>query len=141
MAIDRFSGPHRFLSNFYPCHIRYEGIVYPSTEHAFQAAKTMNDLERRVISKMKSSSEAKRAGRRVSLRSDWDRVRLGIMEELNRQKYAYSDMKKLLLSTGDEELIEGNTWNDTFWGVCNGKGKNHLGRILMRIREDLKAEP
>jgi predicted NAD-dependent protein-ADP-ribosyltransferase YbiA (DUF1768 family) len=82
---------------------------------------------------------AKRYGKIVVMRPDWNDVRLAIMEDLVRQKFLTSSMERLLLSTGDAELIEGNYWGDTFWGVCRGVGENHLGKILMKIREELKA--
>jgi N-glycosidase YbiA len=78
-------------------------------------------------------------GKRVALRSDWEVVKVGIMEQCLRSKFAGSELRSLLLSTGDAELVEGNTWNDRFWGVCRGKGQNHLGKLLMRIRSELRA--
>jgi len=60
------------------------------------------------------------------------------MTDLVRQKFSNPQLAKQLLDTKDFELIEGNTWGDTFWGVCSGKGQNNLGKILMQIRNELK---
>ena len=134
--ITRFSGQYDFLSNFYPCKILYEGIEYPSTEHAYQAQKTLDNNIRKEIASLSTPGESKRAGRNLTIRKDWNEVRVGVMYELNLIKYSQSnDLKQKLLATGKVDLIEGNHWNDTFWGVCKGKGKNMLGKILMSIRQ------
>lgn len=139
MAITSFSGKYEFLSNFYYSPVTYEGITYPTVEHAFQAAKTFDVTERRRISEMKTPGMAKRAGRRVLLREDWEAVKFDIMKTLVTQKFEDEKLKQLLLDTGDEELVEGNTWHDTCWGVCNGVGQNNLGKILMSVRKHYKA--
>lgn len=136
--IDSFHGEYRFLSNFYPCEIEMDGIVYPSSEHAYQAAKTDDVGERRKISKMKSAGEAKRAGKLIKLRRDWRSVSLNIMYNLLVQKFDKNknpDLYTLLKQTGDQKLVEGNTWGDTFWGVCDGVGENWLGKLLMKVRD------
>lgn len=141
MIIDKFDNEFAFLSNFYSSPIVYEGIEYPTVEHAFQAAKTFDFDQRKLIAAADTPGKAKRMGRTVSLRSDWEQVKDGIMEELVRRKFQSSTSLCLQLwSTGDKELIEGNTWNDTYWGVCNGVGRNQLGKTLMKIREELKAK-
>lgn len=143
MRIESFTGPYRFLSNFWmvPGGIFYEGLCYPHIEGAYQAAKTVIQAERLEIQGMRKATEAKAAGRKVTLREDWDAVKLQIMESILRRKFEQgSELTTLLLATGDAELIEGNHWNDTFWGVCRGKGENHLGKLLMKIREELKCE-
>ena len=138
--IERFAFDHDFLSNFYPCAVRFEGVEYPSVEHAFQAAKTPHAAERRAIRECSSPSQAKRVGKRVELRDDWESVKVSIMESLVREKFsAHADLRTKLLETGERPLVEGNTWNDTFWGMCRGHGKNHLGKILMRVREELRS--
>jgi len=136
--INAFNGKYFFLSNFFPCHINYEGIIYPSTEHAFQAAKTLDIGKRRTISVLKTAREAKAYGRKIPLRTDWEGSKVHIIYKLCHLKFIQSELKQQLLSTGKEQLIEGNTWGDAFWGVCNGKGKNYLGKILMHIRGRLK---
>lgn len=134
-----FSGPYgRFLSNFYPCTITFDGDTYPSVEHAYQASKTFSRAERGPIRRAKLASTAKRLGKEVTLRPDWEQVRIGIMEAFLRQKFADPRLARLLAGTEDHELIEGNEWGDTFWGVCKGVGENHLGKLLMKIREEIR---
>lgn len=139
MAITKFKGENRFLSNFEPVWVEFEGKEYPSTEHAYQAAKTLVEEEREKIRLKDTAAKAKRAGKTVTMRPDWDKVKLQVMEELIRQKFQRDDLAEKLLATGDQELVEGNTWGDTFWGVCKGKGENNLGQILMKVRNDLKV--
>ena len=134
--IDSFDGKYRFLSNFYNSKVVYEGVEYLSIEAAFQAAKTTDIMERLAFTKY-DPSQAKKEGRRIKLRSDWERIKLGVMEDLVRQKFNQPSFKEKLIATGDEELVEGNWWNDTFWGVCNGEGQNNLGKILMKIRTEI----
>ncbi|RIK69394.1 MAG: DUF1768 domain-containing protein [Planctomycetota bacterium] len=139
-AIESFRGEYRFLSNFYPAEVVFEGITFPTCEHAYQAAKTLDSGERRSIAALATPSEAKRAGRELSLRADWDRVKLLVMEECVRDKFTRNPaLRDRLLATGKARLIEGNVWGDTFWGVCDGRGENHLGCILMKVRAELSA--
>lgn len=133
-----FRGNYAFLSNFAKVPVLYQGKVYPTVEHAFQAAKTLDEKERELIRSCKTPTEAKRIGRKVHLRSDWEGIKLSVMEELIRIKFQNPEFKEKLLKTGNTELVEDNTWNDTFWGVCNGIGKNYLGKILMKIREEIR---
>ncbi len=132
-----FKEEHEFLSNFWPSPVRFEGQLYPTVEHAFQAAKTSDPDGRRRIREARDPGKAKRLGRGVRLRKDWESAKLGIMEGLLRAKFADAALRELLLATGEARLVEGNTWGDVFWGVCRGQGKNHLGRLLMRVREEL----
>jgi len=138
--IDSFSGEYRFLSNFYPSTIYIDGICYPTVEHAFQAAKTRDEFERRRIAIARTPAKAKSLGRKVRLRKDWESVKVAVMKRCVELKVeSHADLVELLLATGTAKLIEGNTWNDTFWGVCGGRGKNQLGKILMRVRTKLAA--
>ena len=140
MKIDSFREEYFFLSNFYEAPVTYGGRTYLCNEAAFQAQKCMTEEEKEPFTAMRPS-DSKRAGRRVKLRPDWEQVKVGIMEEIVRAKFTQNDdLKAKLLATGDAALEEGNTWNDTFWGVHlkNGKGQNHLGKILMKVREELK---
>ena len=137
--INRFEGVHRFLSNFYGVPIEYEGLSYPSVEHAFVAAKTLNQSERVHISHIGTAREVKAYGRKLKLRPDWEQVKLGIMEDLLRKKFAWPLLRQALIDTGDHELVEGNWWGDKFWGVDlkTNQGQNHLGMLLMKIRSEL----
>jgi N-glycosidase YbiA len=129
-----FRGEHRFLSNFYRCFVPYEGITYPSVEHAYQAAKTLDPVTREQIARCGAPGVAKAMGRTVELRGDWDQIKVNVMEELLRIKFADPMLRGLLVKTGTAELVEGNTWRDTFWGVFAGRGRNELGKALMRVR-------
>jgi hypothetical protein len=135
MAITSFSEENRFLSNFYPCMVKMEGIEYPSVEHAYQAAKTLNVAEREEIALL-TAGQAKRRGSRILPRVGWELMKVRIMEDLVRQKFNDRVLREMLLATGDAELTEGNDWGDKFWGVCDGEGENWLGRILMQIRSE-----
>lgn len=142
--ITSFTGPHRFLSNFWPVRIRYLGLGFPTVEHAYQAAKSNSYSEQHAISQLLTPNEAKRHGRKILFpRRDWLDVRLTVMTELVERKFLQchtdnSDLRIWLRATGDAELIEGNTWGDTFWGQCPiGTGENHLGKILMNVRTRL----
>jgi ribA/ribD-fused uncharacterized protein len=134
MAINSFSGKYHFLSNFYPVKISLDEVVYPTVEHAYQAAKTFSEDQRAAILKSETPGIAKRLGRLVTLRNDWEDVKFLLMKELVTQKFCYPELEDLLKSTYPHELIEGNTWGDTYWGVCNGVGHSHLGNILTEIR-------
>lgn len=140
MTITSFSGEYRFLSNFWLCAVPADdGFSYPSTEHAYQAEKTLDPDQRQKIRLADTSGIAKRLGRSVTKRPDWDDIKLGVMERLLRHKFTlHPSLKEKLLATGDRKLIEGNTWGDTYWGVCKGTGENNLGKLLMKIREELR---
>lgn len=135
-----FNKEYRFLSNFYPATVEYDGLEYSSTEHAYQAAKTEDAGQRRRIRESQKPGDAKRLGKQVKMRTDWEQIKVGVMKDLVRQKFTkHKELKEKLLATGDAHLEETNTWNDTFWGVCKGKGQNHLGKILMEVRDELKC--
>jgi len=137
-VIGQFTGEYRWLSNFWLQPVEYEGTLYPSVEHAYQAAKSFDiETRERFQDIMLKPGEAKRLGRRVNIRSDWEQVKLQVMLELLRKKFSDPGLKAKLLATAGQQLIEGNHWNDTFWGVCNGKGQNQLGRLIMQVRAEL----
>lgn len=139
--INCFDGKYMFLSNFYESPIKDDqGIEYPTVEHYFQAAKTLDENERRMIAAAATPGQAKRMGRAVTLRSDWEAVKSYYMELGLRLKFQNPDLAAKLIATGDEELIEGNTWGDRIWGVYNGEGENRLGKLLMKIRDELKTK-
>lgn len=137
--ITSFRGKYLFLSNFYSCTIVYNGRFYKSAEAAFQAQKTTSEKERQRFTNL-SASEAKKLGQSLRLRQDWDRNKVSIMEEIVKAKFLLNkDLGEQLLATGNAHLQEMNTWGDTFWGTdMNGIGENHLGQILMRVREILQ---
>ena len=140
--INEFRGETRWLSNFEMCQVMYDGVMYPSSEHAFQAAKTLDHMERNKILKAESAGKARKLGQNVTLREDWTpEKRIECMRIILWDKFTRNEwLKNRLIATGDEELIEGNAWGDKFWGVCDGEGENNLGKILMSIRETLKKE-
>ncbi len=143
--IKEFRDEHRFLSNFVPVQVKLQDcdFVFKSVEHAYVAAKTLDNTMRFEISTITTAGEVKRFGKTLALRPDWEQVRLGIMEDLVRQKFAQEPYTTLLLETGTQEIIEGNKWHDNFWGMCScpdceDKGENNLGKILMQIREEIR---
>jgi len=140
-VINDFRGENEFLSNFYPSILMVDDELYPTLEHAFQAAKT-DDLNLKTqIRNAPTAKEAKRLGRSVVLIPDWDQKRLDVMASLVKQKFTeHLDLKIRLLLTGDKELIEGNTWKDRFWGQDqHGVGENNLGKILVTCRTQIRA--
>lgn len=143
MKIATFFGKYRFLSNFYPAEFVWDNIVWPSSEHAYVAAKTLDRDLRLQISKMDGKGQVKRFGKTIDLRPDWEEVKVDIMREIVRVKFSQNpDLKQQLLDTGDAELEEGNTWGDRVWGVCppnSGHGRNELGKILMQLRKEFRT--
>ena len=135
--INSFTSEYRFLSNFWPAKVTLEGLVFDSVEHAYVAAKTTDAEIRKQVQQIKNTGEVKKFGRTIKLRSDWESVKLSIMEDLLRQKFSNSHLKQQLFLTGSHELVEGNWWGDIFWGVCNGVGENNLGKLLMKIRDEI----
>jgi len=140
--ISEFQKEYRFLSNFWPCYILYQDLVYPSAEHAYQSAK-VDDIEiKSAIRDCATPADAKDYfdTHEVKRSVGWTvEKKLRIMEEILVIKFSGKDpwLTRALLDTGDAELIEGNNWNDTFWGVYDNTGENHLGRLLMKVRADL----
>jgi ribA/ribD-fused uncharacterized protein len=126
---------YAFLSNYYPCFVEYDGIKYKSSEAAFQAQKEEN-YEQRKLFKDLNPAEAKARGRKIRLRKDWEQVKDQIMYEIVKAKFEQSDGFIDLLLKIEEPIIEDNTWNDTYWGVCNGVGQNKLGLILERLKKE-----
>ncbi len=139
--ITDFRGEYRFLSNFYPSLLIVDGLPYETLEHAYQAAKTDDLASKEQIRTASSAKEAKQFGRSVVLIDDWDDKRIDVMAALVKQKFTeHLDLKLRLLLTGKAELIEGNTWRDQFWGQTkDGVGENYLGKILMSVRDNIRA--
>lgn len=141
-TIDRFTKQtgYDFLSNFYMSTVSFEGQLYPSVEHAYQASKSTDQSVREIIRKAKTADEAKKLGQGIKVREDWLDIRLNIMKSLIKEKFSNPFLTHRLLATGDSTLVLNNKWNDKFWGVCRGEGENWLGKILMATREELKQE-
>ncbi len=140
--IDRFREEYEFLSNFYPAKLEYEGITYYNSEAAYQAQKCRN-IEDRILFAEMYSNEAKKFGRTIEIREDWDEVKVEIMRAIVNKKFSQNSiLAKRLVETGEKLLIEGNYWHDVFWGVDlkTGEGENYLGKILMELREQYKKE-
>lgn len=144
MIITEFKGRFRFLSNFYPAAFTWRDICWPYSENAYQAAKQLGTGHYYDFSLLKPG-QAKRLGRGLELRDDWDVIKFSIMEEIVYEKFKQnSDLHRMLMATGDLELQEGNTWGDLFWGISppgSGNGANNLGRCLMHVREQLRYVP
>lgn len=134
-----FKGKYRFLSNFWEHPIEYEGVTYATTEHAYQALKFSDPKIRQEIMEAPTPGKAKRLVRTYKYHVDPERFdkRLTIMYDINKIKFSDPTLARMLAEV-DEPIVEGNTWNDTFWGVNieTGEGKNHLGRILERIKKE-----
>jgi ribA/ribD-fused uncharacterized protein len=138
--IAEFQGEYRFLSNFWPAELVYDGITYPTAEHAYQASKSLDAGARRRIAALPTPAEAKTEGRKLMLRDDWETAKFAVMEDVVRLKFTtHPDLRDKLLATGDALLEEGNTWGDRTWGVYQGQGENRLGKILMKVRDELRA--
>lgn len=130
--------PYLFLSNMTPCYITMYGMVFNSVENAYQASKCTLLDEMAQFTKI-SPYEAKKLGRKVVVRHDFDKLKIEIMLTLLRRKFSDDNpqLKKKLMETHGVKLVEHNYWHDVFWGVCNGVGENHLGRLLMTVRNEL----
>jgi ribA/ribD-fused uncharacterized protein len=138
-ATPAFRGERAFLSNFHPAPVTLDGEMYPTVEHAFVASRTTDPALRERIRQAPTPADAKRIGREVGLRRT--ATDLDTMRDLINQKFTSDpDLRRQLLATGDEDLIEHNTWGDRYWGMVGGTGENHLGRILMETRARLKQE-
>lgn len=138
--INDFRGSYRWLSNYQSSPVALDGWIYPTVEHAYQAAKNPSEIYRKRILADPSPRAARLLGQTCVLRRDWDDVKVQVMRGLLQQKFAPgTTLAAQLLATGEQELIEGNTWGDQFWGVCNGEGQNWMGRLLMEQRASLRG--
>lgn len=138
--INSFRDEYYFLSNFYECPVTYNGLTYKNNEAAFQAQKCITMNERFKFINL-NASEAKKLGRRVVLRKDWEDIKIKVMTAIVKAKFEQNeDLKEKLLSTENTYLEEGNTWGDRIWGTVNGVGANNLGKILMNVRKELQLE-
>lgn len=139
-AIDRFIGEYSFLNNFHPSTIYVDGVSYSTVEHAYQCHKTLDESSREIIRNSKDPMTAKKLGKSLVLRDDWDLVKVDLMRKFVRLKFENPLLREMLFSTSDAELVQNNLWNDKFWGVCRGVGENWLGKILMEVRDEICAE-
>lgn len=146
-TISTFKGKYGFLSNFSTLEIpiQHNSISYPTVEHFYQAMKSLSILERMTISNLPHAGGAKKHGRNVHLRSDWEEVKVPVMRFGLLLKFAANhELKIQLLNTWESVLIEGNYWHDNIWGNCmcpkcvNIPGLNILGYLLMETRELFK---
>ena len=144
-CVTEFKNDYTFLSNFYPSYILFEGLVYPTVEHAYVAAKSFDSVFKIMIAELSEyqAGAAKRLGRNIELRPNWEKIKVPIMRELLLKKFKVGLFKEQLLKTDNKILIEGNHWHDNFWGSCvcqkcGDRGQNILGLLLMDTREELK---
>jgi len=138
MEINNLKGS--FLSNFYESSIELDAVVYRNAEAAYQAMKSNDSLVRVKFINLNGAS-AKALGKRIELRKDWNDIKLDMMYKIVKNKFMQnSTITKLLIDTNDKVIIEGNNWGDIYWGICNGIGENNLGKILMKVREEMKYE-
>ena len=136
--IKGFFDDYSWLSNFHPCSVMFKGLVFKSSEAAYQAAKSLDPADWLRFSQM-TASESKREGKVVKIREDWNDVKYNIMYDIVLDKFLRNkDLREKLLNTGDKYLEETNWWKDKIWGVYNGEGTNWLGKILMDVRSKLK---
>lgn len=139
-----FNGEFAFLSNFYPSPIEKDGIKYPTIEHFFQAMKTTDIKERKAIATARTPGLAKRLGRQVHLRPDWEDIKVDVMKQGLELKFSDLELQMRLVNTGNMPLVEGNLWHDNTWGDCacpecaNIQGHNILGKLLMDLRERVR---
>lgn len=141
--IREFQGENRWLSNFAPVKIVLDDLVYPSVEHAYMSAKSDEDTWKIFCTNPNNTAgQVKRKSRNICLIDGWGLKKLEVMRGCLEQKFNQEPYKTNLLNTGEEHIQEGNRWGDKFWGVClkSDKGHNHLGKMIMSIREGLMME-
>ncbi len=147
--IHGFDNKYSFLSNFYACQVEYEGIIYPTSEHAFQAAKSLDPDVRKWVAAAPTPGQAKRRGHTIELRPDWEEVKDKVMLDIVREKFRNEDMRARLIATineGYSGFCEDNYWHDNYWGNCNCskcaniEGKNMLGKVLMEVAREVISE-
>ena len=142
-AIITFNGTNAFLSNYSPSPLLLHDKTYPTVEHGYQAYRARIGADREAIRLAPTPNAAKRLAHTIQQRSDFDDIKLSVMEQNLRKKFEIVSLREQLLATGTAELVEGNYWHDNFWGVCvcrdcaNIEGQNHLGQLLMKVRADL----
>ena len=140
--IIEFRGSYRFLSNFYPSIIHDGRFRYNTNEHYYQAMKSPSHRIRRGIANLPFPGQAKRLGRTITMRPDWEEVKFDVMYEGLCKKFMISELRHKLIATYPQTLVEGNYWEDKIWGFClrAKKGRNMLGRLLMKVRTEIMEE-
>ncbi|MDR0901252.1 MAG: esterase-like activity of phytase family protein [Opitutaceae bacterium] len=134
-----FAGEYRWLSNYFPCPVTYEGRAYGSTEAAYHASK-FPESERDEFTKLDPDASKKLSRKKPFDTAAWNARKVRVMREITWAKYTqHPELAAKLLATGERELEETNWWGDRFWGVAQGEGQNMLGRILMDARDRLAA--
>jgi ribA/ribD-fused uncharacterized protein len=140
-VLEFYSDENRIYSNMYSCIIHINGKLYRSSEHWYQCNKTLDPVIHEQIRSCRSGYEAKKLGNTIEIRPDWDDIKLEIMYIGVYNKFKQNPkLRNRLLATDDGLLVENNKHKDSYWGVYNGIGENHLGKILMRVRDQLRKE-
>lgn len=153
-AVEEFTGDYYFLSNFYPSPFRASvfgtELTYPTVEHYFQAWKATTERDHGWVVMARTPRQAKRRGREIELRSDWESIKVAVMRSALALKFpvdAMNEFSVMLLATGERMLIEGNHWGDQTWGAAydgalfhTRSGSNLLGVLLMERRGALLAQ-
>ena len=136
----KFREKYAFLSNFYDAPVIFRGKYYPTSEHAYQAAKFTDENIQEEIRRCSTPGQSKRLARRYADRivDNWNDVKKSIMYSILCEKFKHPELKRKLLEV-DEPIVEENNWGDTYWGVCDGEGENHLGKILTRIKREIQV--
>jgi ribA/ribD-fused uncharacterized protein len=141
LVIRTFDGEYAFLSNFYSAPIAFESVLFPTSEHAYQAQKFVSSDMRVAIASINDPSDVKRFARSFPITPDWEQLRVEVMLNVVRTKFAcHRSLGRQLSDTGEELLQEDNTWGDSFWGTVGSHGENWLGRILMHIRAERRRQ-
>ena len=140
--VKEFRNKYHFLSNFFPVKIIIDGLKYNSTEHYFQSMKFTDPRIQEKVRNTPTPSSAKKLAKKFRKREDWYEISLNVMERALRVKFEIPELREKLIATDEMYLQEGNRWKDTFWGVDlkTGEGQNHLGRLLMKIRKEIKTD-
>lgn len=139
----KFIGEFDFLSNFFPAPISISntpGTTYPTSEHLYQALKTSNAAQHEEIRIARTPGQAKRLGQKVETRGDWEALKIIFMRGVLVAKFRQHPELQIRLAAIEGEIIEDNHWGDIFWGVCQGCGENHLGKLLMELRTRIQVE-
>ena len=144
--IYKFADKYEFLSSFYSVNIRLNSKEYKTVEHAYQSNKTKDESEHEWVRNAPTASKAKSFGKKVRERKNWNDIKYRLMLKLVRMKFKHPELREMLLETGNEEIVEGNYWHDNSFGNCTCskcekiEGENHLGKILMKVRQEIKDE-